>query len=157
MNRSGQGRPHTPTVLKLLTGSRYANTNPHEARPSVEMPQCPSHLSKEAKKEWRRTSKLLLELGLLTQIDRSMLAAYCQVWSRWVEAEQALAKTGTIVLNTVTKLPMRNPYLRVAKEAMDQMTRLLAEFGMSPSSRSRIHATPKPIENKLDKFIKKAI
>jgi P27 family predicted phage terminase small subunit len=42
---------------------------------------------------------------------------------------------------------MQSPYLTVANRAMQQMKEMLSEFGMSPSSRTRVHAIPPPIED----------
>jgi phage terminase small subunit len=39
-------------------------------------PTCPRHLSREAKVEWRRITRELKHLGLLTKIDRAALAIY---------------------------------------------------------------------------------
>ena len=36
---------------------------------------------------------MLDEIGLLTQVDRAVLAAYCQAHGRWVEAGRKLAET----------------------------------------------------------------
>ena len=53
--------------------------------------RCPEHLSPAAQAEWRRLAQSLQQDGLLTQVDRAALAAYCQSYGRWVEAEQKLA------------------------------------------------------------------
>lgn len=37
---------------------------------------------------------------------------------------------------------MPSPYLSIATKAMDQMRLLLEQFGMSPSSRTRVQALP---------------
>ena len=39
-----------------------------------------------------------------------------------------------------TGVPMQNPALSIANKAMQEMTKLLAEFGMTPSSRSKVAA-----------------
>lgn len=105
--------------------------------PRVRLPVCPPHLQGEARKEWSRVGKKLLAYGLVTDIDRSALAIYCQAWARWVEAEQQLAKYGTVI-KSPNGYPMQSPYLAIANKAMDQMAKILVEFGMSPSSRSRV-------------------
>lgn len=84
-------------------------------------------------------SGLLVALGMMTQIDRSGLAAYCQAYARWVEAEESLAKRGTIVKTKAGNV-IQNPYLAVANKAMDNMRKFLIEFGMTPASRSRVVA-----------------
>lgn len=79
----------------------------------------------------------LERMGVVTVVDRAALAAYCQAWARWIDAEAQVAKLGTIVKTANGNL-IQNPYLAVANRAMEQMTRLAAEFGMTPSSRSRV-------------------
>ena len=103
----------------------------------MRLPACPPHLQGEARKEWSRVGRKLLAFGLVTDIDRSALAIYCQAWARWVEAEQQLAKYGTVI-KSPNGYPMQSPYLAIANKAMDQMAKILVEFGMSPSSRSRV-------------------
>ncbi len=105
--------------------------------PQPRLPTCPPHLQGEARKEWARTGKKLLAFGLVTEVDRSALAIYCQAWGRWVEAEQQLARYG-VVIKAPSGYPMQSPYLAIANKAMDQMAKILTEFGMSPSSRSRV-------------------
>ena len=150
-----RGRRPLPTELKVLQGTQRADRmNRNEPKPRVAIPQCPSHLSGEAKREWRRMARDLAQLGLLSRIDRGALALYCQAWGRWVEAEEALKRHGTMV-KSPNGFPMQSPYLAVANKAMEQMRAMLTEFGMSPSSRTRVHGTavidtePDPFEKYL--------
>ena len=159
MNKPGAGRPRIPTQLHLLRGNPGKRAlNHQEPKPKIEMPLCPAHLDDEARKEWRRIGRELVKLGLMTKIDRSALAAYCMLWSRWIEAEQELKKTGTIV-KAKNGFPVLSPYLIVANKALEQMRVFLTEFGLTPASRSRIHAQPPKDdgkENKLQRFLNKA-
>jgi P27 family predicted phage terminase small subunit len=100
------------------------------------MPAVPGHLSEVAKAEWLHMGEQLLHLGLLTSIDRSAFAAYCVIYARWVEAEEALKKSGTVV-RSPSGYPMLSPYYTVANQSLSQMRNYLTEFGMTPSSRSR--------------------
>jgi P27 family predicted phage terminase small subunit len=79
----------------------------------------------------------------MTEIDGAALAIYCQAWARWIEAEQNLVRYG-VVVKSPSGFPMQSPFLTIANKAMEQMTRLLVEFGMSPSSRTRVTAVPRP-------------
>lgn len=148
------GRPSKPTALKRLAGNpgkRPLNTQ--EAHPELKLPSCPDHLDGEARKEWYRIGKQLVKLGLLSTIDRAALAGYCTTWGRWVEAEEALKKSGTVVKNK-DGYPILSPYLVVANHALAQMRVLLTEFGLTPASRSRIHVkAPVKQEGKLLRFI----
>lgn len=144
-----KGRKPIPTKLKVLRGNpgkRKANVT--EPKPVAAIPDCPKHLSSEAKAEWNRIVPELMSLGLLTRVDRAALAGYCQAWGRWVKAEDELAKTAEIVKTTQGNA-IQNPWLSVANRAWDQLSKALVGFGMDPSSRTRIHA---PGGQKLDDF-----
>ena len=123
-----------------------------EPQPRKGIPDCPDHLCSDAKAEWFRIADELLACGLLTKIDRAALAGYCQAWGRWVGAEKQLRKTGMIV-KAPSGYPMQNPYLSVANKAMQQMLGFLTEFGMTPSSRTRLSTTPAKTGGKFEKFV----
>jgi P27 family predicted phage terminase small subunit len=137
-----RGRKPLPTKLKLVRGTlRGDRRNPREAALSPARPTCPRELSPAAKREWRRVAAELAVAGLLTRVDRAGLAAYCAAWSRWIEAEEALRRYGTII-KSQSGYPMVSPYFSVASKSLEQMRLLLGEFGMTPSSRSRVNADP---------------
>ena len=71
------GRKPKPTAVKKLEGNpgkRKLNTK--EPNPGKGMPDCPAWLLPEAKTEWIRLSEKLNQMGVLTEIDRSVFAAY---------------------------------------------------------------------------------
>jgi len=148
------GRKTIPTNLKILRvnpGKRKLNEN--EPDPSLSIPKFPSHLSAEAKKEWERISKELFKLGLLSEIDRASLVAYCVLWARWIESERKVKRQGIMLKSKDGKYAYQNPYLSVANKALVQMKSHLIEFGMTPSSRSRISiAGGEEEENPFDQF-----
>lgn len=82
----------------------------------------------------------LHEAGLLTYIDRSALAMYCQAWGRWVTAEEELEREGAVIFTAKGNM-IQNPWLAIANRAMKQLQSLAAEFGMTPSSRSRVRVS----------------
>ena len=94
----------------------------------------------------------LLKLGLMTDIDRGALALYCQSWGRWVEAEKQLTQYGTVIVSP-NGFPVQSPYLAVANRAMAQMTKILVEFGMSPSSRSRVTPVKTGTADPFEQFL----
>lgn len=154
-----RGRRPLPTNIKALRGTqRPDRANKKEPKPKVAIPQCPPHLSDEAKKEWKRMTKDLAQLGLLSKIDRAALALYCQAWGRWIEAEEALRKHGVMV-KSPNGYPMQSPYLAVANKAMEQMRAMLTEFGMSPSSRTRVHGNAPAIDpdDPLERLLNESI
>jgi P27 family predicted phage terminase small subunit len=96
----------------------------------------------------------LSDMGLLTLADRAALTAYCIAYSRWVDAEAMVKKFGTIVKSPEKGFPMKSPYLSIADQAMETMRKFLVEFGLTPSSRSRIRIPPGGDEvDELDRFL----
>lgn len=84
-------------------------------------------------------AQLLFDAGLLTSADRAALAAYCQAYGRWVKAETELTKHGSVTL-TIHGTLKQSPYVVVARDAMEELRKFAIEFGMTPSSRSKVTA-----------------
>ena len=139
----GRGRKPTPTALKLLHGNPGKRALPkNEPKPAPAIPSCPAHLDAGARREWRRITKELALLGMLTRCDRAALAAYCVAWSRWIAAEKEIAKGGAVVLGSHDQ-PIRSPWVVVANDALRQIREFGSEFGLSPAARTRIRVDPK--------------
>lgn len=142
----GVGRKPKPTALRVLQGNPGKRAiNRDEPKPDAVIPKVPDHVIGEGRKEWFRISKQLHALGLLTEVDRAALAAYCVAYGRWAEAEQNIQKYGVVLISGENSWPVQSPYLSIANRAMEQMVKMLGEFGMSPSSRARVTPT-KPAE-----------
>ena len=144
-----------PTRMKLLEGTYRKDRAPaNEPKPQSKIPPCPRHLSKEAKREWRRISKDLLTLGLLTVVDRAALAAYCQAWARWVEAEEEMSKPDfKLVRSTDKGYEHASPWVGVANNALKQMRAFLVEFGLTPASRSRVTVAKPEEKDPYNEFL----
>ena len=81
------GRKPLPTNVKIFRGNPgHYPLNEYEPRPPTKMPICPDHLQGRAREEWRRISKQLHRIGLLTIIDGAALAGYCEAYGRWADA-----------------------------------------------------------------------
>ena len=128
-----RGRKPLPSnVVRLRGNPGKRRLNDAEPRPAAKVPACPACLGDEARKEWQRLAKELAELGLLTGLDRSLLAAYCQAHALWVEAVSSIERYGTMV-KSPNGYPMQSPYVAVANKQVDIMVRIAAEFGMTPA------------------------
>lgn len=148
------GRKPIPTCIHVLQGGRAKTHRPlpeNEPKPPAVIPKCPRHLDAEARKEWRRSTKELEPLGMLTKLDMAVLASYCQSFSTWAKATEQIHKTGMLI-KASTGTPMINPLFPIANKAEEKMLKALVEIGMSPSSRSRVKVdNPKP-KSKIDSF-----
>lgn len=145
-----RGRKPTPSNLVRLRGNPGRRPmNEDEPQPTLRLPPCPAHLKGEARREWFKMGRRLLRHGLLTEIDGGTLALYCQAWGRWVDAEAQISEFGTVIV-APSGFPVQSPYLAIANKAMSQMAKILVEFGMSPSSRSRVHAEKPPERDEFE-------
>lgn len=147
-----RGRKPKPTTLKLLEGNPGKRPiSGREPRPPATRPTCPAHLSPTAKAEWKRLAPTLNRIGVLTQVDRAALAAYCQAYGRWVEAERKLKETPPL-LKTPAGYVQQSPWLTISNKQMELMAKYMAELGLTPSSRTRlavqVPTRPKPWESK---------
>jgi P27 family predicted phage terminase small subunit len=68
-----------------------------------------------AQAEWDRVAKTLHAIGVLTSIDRAALAACCQAYGRWVEAEAQIRKTPAM-LKTPSGYVQQSPWKSVAEQ-----------------------------------------
>lgn len=105
--------------------------------PMAGLPRCPAHLNEAARKEWRRLATPLHEAGILTLADRAALAAYCQSYAHWVEAEEQLRKTPAL-LKSPSGYVQQSPWLSVANKQLELMGRYMSELGLTPSARTRL-------------------
>jgi P27 family predicted phage terminase small subunit len=128
-----RGRKPKPQLL-LINGGDEGGIM---ARSRPKPPTCPAHLNPTAKAEWKRLVVSLHGRGVIGDNDRAVLAAYCQAYGRWVEAERKLADTPLLI-----KLPsgyiQQSPWLAIANKQLEIMHRFAAELGFSPVSRSRV-------------------
>ena len=151
------GRRPKPTILKKLAGNPGKRPlNKNEPKPEIAIPDRPKFLTQEAVLEWKRITLELSVLGVLAQIDRAALAAYCQVWARWAKAEADLNERGEFTL-TEKGNEIQNPYLAIANKCLKQMREYLTEFGMTPSSRSRISGAPKKRSDERTETLKRLL
>jgi len=136
-----RGRTPLPSAIKDLRGNPGKRAlNKHEPKPPApdRVPYAPRHLNDDAKREWRRIIKVLLSLGLYTEVDYAALAMYCQAWGRWIRAERMVIEKGEVLLSTQTGNYYQNPWFHVANRAWDQMLKMLSRFGLSPADRTRL-------------------
>ena len=136
------GRPPKPHHLKVIEGNpgKRSLAEPVKAPPSK--PACPSWLSKYAKTEWRRIVPVLDSLGVLTQVDRSTLAAYCEAVSTFKAATETIEEFGVLVEGRRKGEAVKNPALQIQRDAARLIATYSSMFGLSPSDRVRLGADP---------------
>lgn len=132
-----------PNLVKIAEGNPGKRPiNELEPTLDVEVSDCPDHLDEEARKEWLWISERLEKAGLIAEIDKTQLAVYCKAYSRWAKAELNIQKEG-LIITSPNGYPIQNPWLSIANKAMEQLSKSLVQFGMSPSSRANLKVDPK--------------
>jgi len=150
------GRKPLPTQLKVVKGTaRPHRMNPAEPKPTVATPPPPDHLDEPAAAKFTEMAALLARYGVMTELDVSALARYVVIWRRWLEAEAEVARRGPVVKTSNDNI-IQNPFLAVANKCLAQMGQIESEFGLTPSSRTRIRMaepaeTRDPFEDYLNR------
>lgn len=139
------GRKSLPTNVHLLHGNpskkSVGELGGQNVRIPIEAPTCPQHLGKEARTEWERIKPHLLTAGLITHLDRAVLAAYSEAWGEWSvlakKVKELMAKDGADALVDVTPSGYKqiSALVQVRDRALDRMLRFAKEFGLTPASR----------------------
>lgn len=98
---------------------------------------CPEHLSPRAKEQWDLLLRELPRVVRLQNIDRTMLAVFCESYALWFEATEALRKYGP-VMKSPSGYPVQSPYVAIANQQAAVMEKLSAAFGLTPGSRTKL-------------------
>ena len=93
------------------------------------IPECPEHLSAEAKKKWDELAPVLHAASLLTEGD--------QAYATMAQAQKMLNKT-SLIFQTPSGYVQQSPLFSIITTSMELINKLCREFGLTPSSRSRL-------------------
>ena len=134
------GRKPKPTALSIIQGNPGRRPYPkNEPKPKSVAPNAPAVLSPEAKKHWRVVVKQLHASKLMTRLDIDALVIYCEAYARWADANNQLMSQG-LIITSPHGYSVQNPLLSISNKAFDQLRAMLVEFGMTPSSRTKVTA-----------------
>lgn len=163
--RGPKSLPANVHILRGNPGKKSLDDLFNEFNPEVEIPDYPSWMWPEAKKEWKRVSAELLKYGLISKLDRAALVLYVQAWAKMVWAEKQMAQAmklaeqkrkeaedkgevynggDGIMVPTANGNMIYSHHWVVGRRAAEDVNRYLASFGMSPSARGRVS----PSENR---------
>ena len=82
-------------------------------------------------------AEIMEGIGILTEIDMTSFAGYCQAYARWKEAEEFLSKHGTI-FKTPSGYIQQVPQVSIAQTYLKAMKDFASQFGLTPAARTRI-------------------
>src|SRR5262245_14363422 len=150
-----KGRKPKPKAIILLEGNRRHLTKKElsergEPQPARGIPDPPEHLSAAAKKAWPALAAKLDEMGILTYADAWALEQLAEEYSEILAWRAEIKKMGRITSKTMQTGEERdciNPACLALSDAEKRFRQMMAEFGLTPSARMRLHAKPKEKEN----------
>ena len=150
--------------LHLVTGNRAHLTKDEiqkrkkaeqrlkPAADNIDRPEFLKH-DKIAQREWRKIAPELERLGLLTNIDTTALAMYCQAVSMYVRLNAEIDKEGATIEYTNTQGAtnvVENPKINIAKKYYQVIKDMLKEFGLTPAARASLAIKAHEDEEKED-------
>lgn len=144
------GRNAKPAKLHLLEGNKNRKTKAElDRRLTAEESltfksdsiKSPVWLNQEAKKHFNKLAKEFESTELLVNVDVNGLALYCDALSDYIRYTDIIAAEGDQVTHTnkageKNKVP--HPLLTKKKQAFDQMSKLMGEFGLTPAARAKL-------------------
>lgn len=133
-----RGPQPKPVALKLLEGN--PGKRPLRAKVAAapaSAVSCPAWLTGEARAEWRRLAPPLTKAGLLTPLDRSAFATYCESFASWKQCLHVVEVNGPLYLSATGRLLAR-PEVGMAQTFAKEVRELAAQFGMTPAGRARL-------------------
>jgi P27 family predicted phage terminase small subunit len=151
-----RGRKPKPTVLHIIEGTR--NVTRHADRENEPDPDpaeniYPDYLSEDAMPVWDEMASLLIDIGVLTEADVQLFSAYCEKRAQYLKYDKKARETPDLIKTPNGHL-QPNPYISMANRAYDQMCKLASEFGITPSSRTRVSAVDNGSRKRKSEFFK---
>lgn len=151
------GRRPKPIGLRVLQGNPGRRPIPKDI-PEVEKlyvaPEAPAWLDDYAKEIWKDLALKLTKAGILSELDINILAHYCSAASLCIMAREKIeGETLTLVCKNEDGTPksaQKNPLISTYRESLEDVIRLSAQLGLSPSERARLHI--KKDDDKKDFF-----
>lgn len=151
------GRKPTPTTLRLLRGNPGKRKLPkREPKPQAGIPPRPDWLSTRGAEAWDRLSPQLYTMGVLTLADGDALALLCEAWAEWRDRRDDVAKHGVAYECETEKgglMVRARPEVAMASDAWRRVIAAMGEFGLTPSSRSKVSSGKSGEVDPMEEFL----
>lgn len=146
-----RGRKPLPKTLLARRGSWRGIDRPDDPEPETGLPEVRFHDESESKQVFDQLAEILDSMGLLYRTDGFPLERYCRMFVRWRRAEGFIERYGETTTwkddKTGRVERKAHPEVKIAANLSMALQKLEAEFGLTPSSRTRISITGK-VEHK---------
>lgn len=88
---------------------------------------------------------MLDRMGVLTLADGTALELLCSAYADYLEASEVVRVAGTTYTSTTAQgdtMYRPRPEVAMRNDAWNRVAKMLAEFGLTPSSRSKVTVDP---------------
>ena len=138
-----RGPPPAPTRLRVLHGeTRPSRLNRHEPEPPGGFPAMPDDLDPEAQAEWHHVEAHMAATGVIRQVDRLLLRAYCEAASRYLQSVRLYATSGPLLPDRGHHGVVKNPLHQIVRDNEATLRALARELGLTPSARAGLVTAP---------------
>lgn len=152
-----RGPPPQPSQLALVKGNpgkRALNAKEPKANGKLGAP--PEWLDTRGKAAWRSLATIIGDMRLESASDRKALELLCGAYAEYREADDEVRRSGiTYARKTATGevVITTHPAVVIRADAMRRVHRMLLEFGLTPSARSRVSAKEGESLDPLSEFL----
>lgn len=114
----------------------------------------PTHLTPEAKKEWRRVMKLYnqMEVDILSDLDRQALIMYCEATAIYKKAQETWSKLQQVVTPNRDGQRMLDDTFRIMERQTKLITSLSDQLCLTPVGRARMGMNATKAKDEIDPF-----
>lgn len=153
------GPPRTPTALRLVKGNPSKRAlNKAEPKPASGVPPIPKHFNKQEKYWFKRVGEELDCAKVITRLDGMALELLIGAYVEWRKHRDVIDQVGETynVKNMAGEtLVKAHPQVAMMSDAWKRLRGMMAEFGMTPSSRSKVDIGEDAQVDPLEEFLKK--
>lgn len=102
---------------------------------------CPTGLGEVAARNWHAIAPMLGRFNITAETDELALKLFCEAIEDYVAARDIVTEQGITTVGSQGNLIM-HPAVRVRESAFSRVLKMAQEFGMTPSARTNVKATP---------------
>ncbi len=149
--------------MKVLRNTvRKDRTNPKEPKLPPSLPAPPMNLDDIARRAWDQVGKTLVNMRVLTDADQMGLQLICEAYADYIQTRECLRDpTGEFVgfyeaeNEDGEKKLFSHPMLGATTRIRRELMAYLAEYGLTPASRSKVSFLTDSEEDPFENFLKK--
>lgn len=145
-----------PPDLRLIHGKPGNRPAPPAGPPVVVVPGAPpmpSWIADDddvARAEWERVVPLLVERGVLCELDLAVVSEYCLTWSELAALRAELRASGGCIVETERGGMKRHPLMPAIDAAYGRLRWTAGELTLTPLARTRVPVASPPPADPID-------